>query len=664
MNMLGSHWRWRVVLTVAVFAIVAMRQLRTKVDWGMIDYGGPPVITIARGRYSQSIEAWDPSTGQSSIVAQRQWEEYEDNPIRCTSLRDGKAIAFVEAATLHVVETVPPHRETVWKLPEAILGEFIWVRNISPDDRFGVIEVAFTGYQFTGTGRNPGPSTVYVVELATQRIVSEVDDANVLPRGTTGEYVLVNDPQGHSTFANFYRRLNEQGEWVDSTPPADVELVFSKKGFVKVGGDEAAQIVVADTSTLDRYSIGGVDVLQMSPTDDRFLVRHYGNFYIGDLGSARPLELKRLLIPGGAAGRLVAAWFQSNGDAISFVDSWGDVFQLELGSNGVTKVGSPGSYQYRRTMGLAVGLMILGVAYGYMALSERSLVWALADAVAIAWIVMGIVLVTRIAHQPLESWRMSPLQWQVAYWNERIATGILFACLYVSAWYWAYGQGTLSLRLAVCIVALVGVAAPFALTVRLYSRYLIPLQASPEWLVSMSVAQATPLAVILSLPRWFGWRYQTQFEQLLIAKATIKTFGLASLFTVVACVAVSLAVDRAVDLRRLLEMWYFTYLLVPFSPTLGVLLPLALTLQTRSAATLLAIATGLVVEFAVIATAIGVFWLNWSQVWSTLASHLVVSGSGVLFVLLLPCLLLRRHGYRWCRASNSTSEPEQVVAAA
>jgi hypothetical protein len=656
MNKFGSHWRWRTTLAIALIALAmfALWQVSQSVERRvLVGGGGPPLLVENLGRDFYSVEAIDQASEKSRTILEWRGHDQDDQTPQWVRVLDGRAIAFVKNQVLQLVETSPPHERVEWKLPESVSGR-VRIRGISSDQSFAVFEVGFSGHRFVGLSGGPGPPSVVVVELATQRIVTKEENIYVRARGTLDEYVFWGDSQSTPARESYYRRLNNQGEWVDLSLPKVAELLLSRKAFIRRAQDGGLQIVADEDDPVLPGMKPQAPVPQLADTNNRYLVRYGRDYYLGDLDSPTPTDLVPLVDSPGAVGLLTSAEFQSNGQAVAFADSWGNVFQIDLNSRQIKAISTRGSNQYRTTMGIVVSLAVLAILYLSISLRECSLAWALSDAMLAIWLAVGIATLTSLAYVPFRHVSLSPLQSGVQHWTILIAVGIVGAGLYVVAWYWAFGRGALLWRILAGLASLVGLLTPFVLMVY-FQNFQMHTSGYGEWMMGSAVALTGLFAFILSIPRWFGWGFGTGEDGAAATKSSRRTFGLAAIFTLITILAIALAVDRAIDLRQ--HPWHIyprelAGIICGFAPSLGVLLPIVFTLERSRhiAISLTVMAIGTAVEVAVI----------WEAYGGNVAMELLVARSaGVILAGLLPFILLRRHGYRW-RSATSTAEPAAV----
>lgn len=650
MNKLGSHWRWRVVLaTILIMLIgVALRTLGQRGHRKVVASGGGPPLLLEVDRYlSYSIEAWDPSSGKTWVVHTRDLSHPADDVPSFYSVRNGKGVAWIENGSLHLVDSMPPHRHETWQV-----HEHTYLVGLSPSGTCGVF-VRLSDSFAAGPLRNVD---MLVVDLRNERVVSQETVGDVRARDSAGNFDFWDIGPGNPSKTFLYRyHLDDDGTWQELTSPENATIVLSQPSVGRLTPLGNLQLLDQKAGATPVRGSPWVKSVRLSPTSNQYLATTNLGLYLGNLGALTPLELKPLF------SDIWSFEFQSNGRDIAGVDDWGNVFQVNLDTGQRVAVANPGTRQYWEIFATVVLLGVIAGIWVIIACSEKEFGWGLIDAMAISWIASSASALTKIAYLPHGPQSYSSPLGRIATWMDAPLIGIGIASLYVMAWYWAHGNRHLLFRMVGGILWLAAVVTPIVVTYRfLYGRDRIPIGGFWEPMIAQAVLLTGATAFLMAAPRWFGWRLQKEVSEFESMIPKLRRFGLASLFTAITLFAIVLGLCRVLDFNlhflSLSSLQEAVHFICALSPSLAIGLPIAFTSRSRRqlVVSILVITLGTIVELWVIC-----------GLWNDrFLGHSLARLSGAVFAALLPCLLLRRHGYHWCRATNATRSQEQAVAVA
>lgn len=653
----GSQSRSRIALVLCTACVVAwcVMLLRERAERVVLTTGGgPPVIVVATRQFRFTIEAFNPATGQSDIVFERPTGYlYDEEGIpSIVAVRDGHVIAWVENDALHMVETTPPHRRESWKI-DAPVKPFQIV-GLSESGEYAVFEY---GRIVTRHETLPG---IFTIDLRTGKVLSEETRVFARSRGADGAFLIYHPTLArNNNNAPELARLDENGEWERKPLPKHLADLLDGdwRGKRLPGGD--VELFTAEDQAIAMQAKGrrpGVHLSapKFSPADHRFFVRSGDELFVGDGDSPNLRLLRRLCELGGHAA------FQADGQAVVFVDAWGDLRRIEIDTGRETLLANPGTRQFRWFAAAFVVALVVAGLWARLAWAEGSLGWALVDVLVVICLLSLAAAIARAAplgihHAPgfgtkgfgSTTWTASQTQMM---WCVGVAwVSLGFATMYLVAWYWAHGPGPVLWRLCGGTACVAVFAVPIVLLYRATYGPQLPVFGWWEHVATSMLGITLVSALVLSIPRWFGWRLRR--EEVATGGSLVPSarFGLASMFAVVMLVAFGIALREGIERIRFDWLgWEVVVAAVAFAPSLGAMLPVVCWLRDRQA-----IVRGvvLVVLWNVVDVTL-LYAVDWDGSRRMVGVHLLARVIGIAFGL-LPVLLLRKHGYRWTRLSKS-----------
>lgn len=658
----GSHWRWRWILAALLLALLVSAYVLAE-QWlvrSLVPSHAPPAVIRVTQRSQEWLEGFDWRTGERFKMPLYEHIPTETVHETMQTVLDGKAVAWMSGWDLHVVDIRPPHVERLFKNPLKP-GQHGFV-GLSRDGNFAL-------FQAVGTlQKNPDGSTsvtlertfganrqmtvLSVVDLRTgeARRVKEWESATASSsragefestlQSTTLPPLDPNEP----SFARW--TISPEGEWqkVDSSVSkrlANVVAVRDAKGRLQWPEDEAA-------ASSDPVAVQ-LTVVQWSPSGKRMLACSIGescSIVDAEAKTMRPLETPY--------GLFTAAAFLDE-DTIIVSDLHDDIRVIDVASGKTIAGDFLGSLRRTHMRWVAAGLALVAAFWMTLAFRERDLFWALSDSlIALTALQFAVVTMMVSLHSPESSGgavmrrliEYAPLFFSVVASN--VGAGV------VVGWYWAHGRGFLVSRWLYGVVWLSIGALPAATA----TSYANEQASSSEVIFAAFVAFGILLGSLTSLVvvalRSLRWTiYHAPLSE------NPSRFGLATCFLVTGGIGVLIPIGQ----------WFFSSNgrndpVSPVGLAVGAAVAavvLVALLLSRARWYFLTVAWGLWIAVAVAGVMILALYMpRVFPYWFVcmLESSAVV---GIVVAIVMPCLVLRVHGWHWVRAKKEV--PSSVKAA-
>jgi hypothetical protein len=649
---LGSHWRWRLLFFVFWLALFLVGWLvsnqwsaRVLVPGG---YGPPVVMRVIHGD-RERLQAYDWTTRKSWKLAEiPHLEKMREDGNAIRIVQGGKAVAWREWVTIHVMDIAPPHARRSYPI-SGLIQDWESLVGISRDEKMAVF-----CRDATHGGAIPAiPSnSLRVIDVLTGRDLSSGPrNSSMASIDSSDDYFSIRSPFAPASnddplVARW--KLTPDGTWEMAGkgrqfvfPDKLLSIAESADGLLRMLDDE-------EGSPMDENVTQAI-ALAASPSGERFLVSDGPpvRLMLGDIATKKLQRLPWSCEVTGAA-------FLEDGTTLVVSDTWDDLRAIDTTTGQTVGGDFAGSRRKWTFVALAVSFGLVALSWALVALREKSTAWAMVD-------ISLLVVAARCSTFVLEPffyfhdvanrdpWEPSAYySVQVSYYANAAATSGLLA------WYWVHGRGSLVMRWGHGILWILGWAI------------LIPLQTptgdSLALVGIMTIASlivAGFISAILLVTRGCGW---TISDRPLTANPG--RFDLITFLTVVAGVCVWLGLLRnssstaptfsfSFDAVALRFLSYFAISIaivaIFFSSTTwpvraGLLSLMAVTVLIGSYAAVRHFASVIMPGPLLVAIEIGIY-------------------IGTLQAIVLPCLVLRARGWHWRRMAPKFASETTAAAA-
>lgn len=657
---LGSHWRWRGTMFVVAISLLGYGwwQAGRWVSRLLVHYSSSPAVYRVLHRDGrQSLEAFDWKTGRSLKLAnlgrERQQGEIEGS-MRVSP--DGKTVVWLRGSQVHSVGIESPDRRYACELPISLTGyDFV---GVSRDARFGVFQAV--GGKTTlpdgktsvnvVTRRIDARERVYVlkvVDLETGKVVSSrewqssMDDGHKSGANEFRSYLQVELPADRSEPQFGRWMLTDKGKW---------ELIEKVKQRFDAQRVWMAQERPGQWKIINGPTSGTIiceRVIRPSDSGTRFVT--YANssvdaILVGDFTTGQVREVLPSL------DGVTSAFLTSDGENYVISDRRDDIVVFDTATGKVVARDWSGSSCRLQLLGIGVGLLALAAVWTRIGAAESSSRWGVTDALAAILLVQAATFPI-YASLDVDDWKpfaidlfkVLPAGWlHGAFIGSAILTG----------WYWAHGREWFPARWVLGTLWLTALAVP----VTVYNRRaeasydLMMLQA----IVVAGLVTAGAAAALAVLTRSLGWSIRGPVEP----QASWR-FGLLHLLVLTAAVGFAIVL-----LQSVLDFPGLSLLSASSFPSgacfLGVPLVGVLFLRPRWA-----IALGVLVSVAIAVA--GSFWFV-EQFDSSFPLKKpdryvgeVVAAVSAMLAIVMSCVVLRGHGWRWAHARKAENVAEATA---
>lgn len=663
-NWLGSHWRWRVAMLLMAVALLSYGwwQAGRWVSRHLVNYGGSvAAYRVVHRDGSQSLEAFDWKTGRRWTLAdvshERQRGEIEWS-VRVSP--DGKTIAWLHGPQIHTVDIESPDRHHVcelsfWRREHKLIG-------LSRDARFGVFQaVAVRKTLANGQtqvmlldgwmGVQPAVFVLNVVDLKSGEVVSSREWQSFLREGSvvdTNEFesILQVTPPDDPTEPGFGRwKLTEDGEWelVESLPrmkARSVQMVQEPTGGWRLVDDVTSlpEDAVVDNNWTLRTSDAGKQFV--TP-----LLSNQGLF----VGSFETKQAWKIWSNG---DDVTGMFLAGDGGSVAISNRRDDIVVFDVATGKMIAAEGSGSSRRNQLLGIGIGLLAWAAGWAWVAFVESQLPWGMFDALAAVELVQAAVFPMYLSYR-LGEWSIFSFD-QFDFIPANVLEGAFVGSAIAAGWYWAHGREWFATRWLLGTCWLGAVAVSLVVHNHGWAVHYGLAMIVRAWIIA-GLTTAGCVAAVAVLCRPLGWSVRALEEG-----HHPWRFGLMELFSLTASVGLALVlIQSLMDFPGLiyvlnLSTWPASSFLLGV-PLVGILF-----LRSRWA-----IVLGVIVLIAIAVA--GTYW----YVETVGASPVIkksdryvgegVAAASTVFGLVVPCLVLRRHGWRWTRTKPVVSPVEVAV---
>ncbi len=655
-NWLGSHWRWRVAMVCIAVALLGYgwwQAGRWTFRQVVIRGGSPAVYRTVHRDGSQTLEAFDWKTGRQWTLAQIDPDVYPEEvawSVRVT--RDGKSVVWRYDNEVHAVDIESPERRQTFRLPfdnsrhkliglshDARLAVFqaVGVRRFLPDGQSNVL--LLDGQ----TGLQPAVFILSVVDLKSGEIVSSREwgssmmETNIVGADEFKSYLVTTSPTEPAEPVRGRWRLTEEGEWelLEQSKQFKfqyVDMVRETTGKWRLVEDLSS--LPADTVPVHAYVFGTFD------SGERFTANGVRDprTFAGNFETKEVFEI-------GDGDETTGAAVTSDGSYAVISDRRDDILVYDLKTGKVIARDAAGSSRRNHLFGVGIGLLVLAVALCRMAMVEINPSWGMIDALTavLAVEVAAFPIYTSFASQPL--WTTLPGDvWDAI--PSYLFLGVFLGGAITTGWYWAHGREWFPSRWLFGALWLVVLAIPPVLNEILGFQqlavtfpYALAMALVPSMIAGLVASGLVAAVAVLFRP--LGWSIRAAEES-----RTQWRFGLLQLCLLTASVGIALVLVQSMP-GLSGSISYHRISVWPIGSFLSVGLVGLLFLRSRTA-----MALG-VVTLALIGFA-ATYWYVETYVLKRWDGYLgeAVAAAGTTLAVVLPCWVLRRHGWRWTKVGS------------
>lgn len=643
MNQLGSYWRWRaalLVLSLCLFAIgwVVLNEWTNRVVVGA-GQGTTLVYRVVR-RDHQTLQTWDWRTGEQTRVVDFGPEDHRWHEVLI--VRDGGSVA----------RQVPfGHRYYSPPIPFEGHG----LAGVTPDERYAVYQGrgqfvsdgnggTKVSFDAPWSGTNPVAYVTYVVDLRTQQVVDTKEwQSTITAFGSSGEFLS----QCHSPTpldpkepAAATWRITSDGQWEKI---GDSQSRFVTGAILPLAAGEGKNLRMLDADEVaaeGETTSQGRFVRYSSASDSLILV---------DLATQRihatNLATKRLVplqVPGIGAS---SVQFTHDGALVLMSDMRDDLRVIDP-TTGVTLFRESSGLRRRTALlAIAIGLAVVWLAWLVLAIRERDVWWAIADALFCngVWQFALIALFHSEVHRDMAQFGTAKVALMMSIVLPVIGAAV--GNMILLGWYWAHGTHSILRRALVGTVALVLGQIPVAVGMWLNEGEFL---ATWTGAILLGLPAAGVIAAIVAPIRSIGWTIRDA-----PVSENPRRFGLATFLSVVAGICVLLALCQTHVEQGLNRMADFLAFVIAGCPLFGGALIAVLFSRFRWPIVALAV----VITFVLAGVALDPYTQTLAipvpsrQVYQLFSAVLF----GVAMTVAIPCLVLRAHGFAWVRGGRGAA---------
>lgn len=657
---LGSHWRWRVAMVCIAVALLGYGwwQAERWVSRHLVNYGGSvAAYRVVHRDGSQLLEAFDWKTGRrwtlADISHERQRDEIEWS-VRVSP--DGKTIAWLHGSQVHTVDIESPVRHHVcevsfWRPEYKLIG-------LSRDARFGVFQAGAVKrtlpngqtkveLEFGWGGKQPAVCLLSVVDLQSGQVVSSRQwQSRMYEAEAVGDFRsswVVASPDDPDEPLVGRWKLNDEGEWdlLERLPQ------FGAPSIPMVQEQAGAWRIVDDVSLLPQDTVVAQNwAVRMSDSGKQFttLLMPRQPVFVGSLDTMRAWEIAR-------DGDDVTGMFVTGDGANAVISNRrDDIVVFDVATGKVVATESSGSSRRNQLLAIGVGLLVLAALWARTAIAESKLPWGMFDALAATTLVQAAVFPIYLSIRIGEWAHFSdPFDFIPA----SVLRGVFVGSAIATGWYWAHGREWFATRWLLGTLWLIAITVSLVAHNHSWAVHYGLAMILRAWIIA-GLSTAGLVAAVAVLFRPLGWSVRAAEE----AHRPWR-FGLMELFSLTASVAIALVlIQSLLEFRGLVN-----FLDIANWPSSSFLLgvPLVGVLFLRSRWT---IALGI----ALVAVALaGTYWYVEHSTFSPVVMKSdryigeAVTAASTVFALVLPCLVLRRQGWRWTRTKPVVSPVEATA---
>ncbi len=641
-NWLGSHWRWRVAMVLIAATLVGYAAWQAgRWKWRkLVESGSFPVVYRAVHRDgSQSVEAFDWKSGRRWTITTIAPYYRSDLALLLKVVPGSEAIAWQSGGELHVVNIQPPHRERIYRLPS--LPRDSGLVRVTSDLKFAVFQAAGGGERVVAVTkamrrvwwRSPLPtSELVVVDLKSGEFVSARKWQSVVIEGENAaefESFSAAESPRDSTEPIYGRwKLTDEGTWEllkkgDEFPTQLVEVAKNASG-------EWRLVDAAHPASLgDEVHLGVA--ARTIPELKRTLV------YDASLANLRVVnpETKQLWT---IAGNEVTGWqVAEDGLTIAVSNRFDDILVFDVLTGKVIARETSGSGRRIQLLVVGISLLVLAAVWTLIGVRETALPWGMFDA-------LNASLVVQAAVYPVEACFDLPHLHILIVWRAlgpiHVLQGGMVGAAILTGWYLAHGRHWIAVRWLLGTLWLAALTVPLVLFSR--GRFASEPIAGFRTAFVIGLLMSSLAAAVAVVFRPVGWTIGPAED-----RPAPWRFGLMPMLTLVSSVGIAIFLFQSLLMINDSD-WLFWSVgaLVLGVPLVGVLF-----LESGWMRALGVVAT-LVVAVGAIS-------------WRALASGNLVHppffiGEGITtassaLTILIPCLVLRAHGWTWTRAEAAAS---------
>lgn len=656
-NWLGSHWRWRGAMVCVAVAMLSYGWWQAGRWTERVLVNSSSSFAVYRTTHrdkSYSLEAYDWKTGRRWALARIGAETYPgevEASVRVSP--DGKTVVWRYDNEVHAVDIKAPDRRHVYPVPMENPRHYLI--GLSHDARFGVFQAEGIrqalpdGISVTlldgPRGTDPSVFVLTVVELASGRIVSSREwESHMGVAETFGVEEFKSNLRSKSPVDPMEPicgrwKLSDEGEW---------ELLEQSQRF-------AFQYV-----HLLRESAGGwriIDDLSKVAADaDTAQTRVFGTFdlgkrfFAGTMGKPRAFsgnfETKQALeieIDGDTTGGFVTR----DGSCLVIGNRRDDFRVFALRTGKVIARDSAGSSRRHQLLAVGIGLLVLAAVWARVAIAESMLSWGMIDTLA------AILLVEAAIFPIYQSFYNEFLRTVLPFDLFDLITSFVLRGAFVGAailtgWYWAHGREWFPTRWLLGTLWLVGLAIPPVVYERRETIFYDMQAILRAWVIAGLVTSGLTAAVAV-LFRPLGWNVRASE-----GSSQPWRFGVLQLILLTASVGIALVLVQSMFASLGLISLPGIFRWPSSSFFLGIPLVGILFFRSRWALMLGIVA---VLLLALAATCWYVESLVVPFFGARLGAYLgeAIAAASTILAIVVPCLRLRRQGWRWTRTKPVVS---------
>lgn len=646
-NWFGSHWRWRVAMLLIAVALIGYGRWQAgRWKWRkVVESGGTPAIYRAVHRDgSQSIEAFDWKSGRRWTITTIAPYYRSDLALLLKVVPGSEAIAWQSGGELHVVDIQPPHRERIYRLPS--LSRDSGLVRVTSDLKFAIFQSG-GGDRFvaqTKTMRRvwwvgPLPKVeLVVVDLESGEIVSARTWQSVMIEGENAtefeSFLIVASPEDATEPTYGRWRLKNDGTWavIERSawfPTALVVTAKNARGEWRLV-DEAHPVTMSDEAHAGVAARGLPELNRMIVCDEGMANLRVVN-----------LETKGVWT---IAGDEVTGWqVAEDGRTIAVSNRFDDILVYDILTGNVIARETSGSGRRIQLLVVAIGLLVLAVVWTRIGMKEAALAWGMFDALAGSLLVQAAV-------YPLESCFDLPYLHILIVWRAlgpiHMLQGGMVGAAILAGWYLAHGRHWIAVRWLLGTLWLAALTVPLVL----FSRGPFagdPIAGFRTDIVIGLLMSSLAAAVAVTLRPW-GWTIGPAHDRLAPWR-----FGLMPMFALVSSVGIAIFLFQSLLMINDSDWLFWSVGALALGvPLVGVLFLKSGWMRALGVVASLVVAIGAI---------------TWRALASgNLANPPFFIGEGIttassVLTILIPCLVLRAHGWTWTRAQTAMSLDEPAT---
>jgi hypothetical protein len=651
-NGMGNHWRWRLLLLLALLSLFAAAVWQA--PWWNIEIvpvGGPSIVVASRVRDRLTVMAIDRTTGRHQELVVFSGKQSVSS---LRVVRHGTAVAWMDGRTVQLVDIGTPGQAKQLPIPDNI--KWSSLGGVSANERFAIFQ-QIARVDVPRPGKRSKPEyrhMLIVVDLTSGQIVSsEPWPGSIESTGNPDEFRFAR-MDSNSADTNEARvvaswKLTAEGQWETSEPQAAWHQPVDRYGRIRIAvspnGDQRL-LVQNESASPTEAEIPG-RMLAVSPAG-YILVQGFrvGPILVGHLDSAT-------LHPTDLTTAYSDAVFLED-DLAALVNLGDDVEIVNLKSAKTIAAFPFGTHRKQSLAAIAIALVVLAAISACVAAWERSSWWMFDAAMATAIIPLPPLIWFAANFSP---WRtlgtLEPWLCCLAF-----VAGTLGGASVLAGWYWTSGRGRTMVRwiaggLWLCLLSTYLSEQVLNRQLAVEGAVLPGMDVVWAMCQTGSVVAAGVVAIVLLMVRGLGWSAGDAY-----CEEPSNRFSLASMF--VAMVGISALIALA-------SVW-------PVDASLNTcvvfLLPILSALAIANLIVSLTLSRSVwiaVAQVAAIVVLLPIFWFTGRASLSVffwlppLADWILVA---FLLGLCVPIEIIsglaRCHGWRWMRATQAYGSLHEV----